>query len=202
VGQLWTGPHDPAADAMRKQQQYDNLPVAARRRLVVESLLRSTLTVTVLIVLYYLLPLDHMLNSGAAIWLIIGLMAFAVVITWQVRAIARSDTPRLRAVETLTVGLPMLLLIFSAVYVVLEHNQSGSFTEPLDRVGSAYFTLTVFATVGFGDIAPITELARLIVMLQMIVDLVAVGVIARVIIGAVEVSVHRRSGSSPDDDKS
>lgn len=180
------------------RQQYEDLTASARRRLVLASLLRSTLTVTVLIALYGLMPLDRLLDTGAAIWLVGGLVVFTAVITWQVREIAVSDTPRLRAIETLMVGLPMLLLIFAAVYVVLEHNQPDSFTEPLNRVDSAYFTLTVFATVGFGDITPRTELARLIVMLQMVVDLVAVGVIARVIIGAVEVSVQRKALGKSD----
>lgn len=189
------------APAMRREQ-YDRLSAATRRKLVTGVLLRSTLTVGVLVALYCLLPLDTVLDATAVVWLVGGLGVFTAVIIWQVRAIANSDTPRLRALEALTMGLPLLLLIFAAMYVVLEHNAAGSFTEPMDRVDSAYFTLTVFATVGFGDITPRTELARLIVMLQMIVDLIAVGVIAKAIFGAVEVSVHRRSRSGSEDDKS
>ena len=53
--------------------------------------------------------------------------------------------------------------------------------------------MTVFATVGFGDIAPVSELARVLVTIQMLVGLVAVGVIAKLVLGAVQVAVARRA---------
>lgn len=165
------------------------------------SLLRSTVTVIMLSVVYALLPLDRVFDDAALGWLVLALVGFTAVVVLQVRAVARSEVPRLRAIETLMVTLPMLILIFAAVYVVLEHNRSGSFTQPMDRIDSAYFALTVFATVGFGDIAPVTTVARVIVMLQMVVNLLAIGVIAKIIVGAVQVSVQRRSADPPDGDR-
>jgi voltage-gated potassium channel len=53
--------------------------------------------------------------------------------------------------------------------------------------------VTVFATVGFGDIAPVSELARVLVTIQMLVGLLAVGVIAKFVLGAVQVAVARRA---------
>ena len=48
-----------------------------------------------------------------------------------------------------------------------------------------YFTVTVFTTVGFGDIAAKSEGARILVTAQMIVDLLILGIGAKVILGAV-----------------
>ena len=59
-----------------------------------------------------------------------------------------------------------------------------------------YFTVTVFATVGFGDITAVTETARGVVIVQMLLGLVLVGVIARVIFGAVQEG-RRRQGGRP-----
>ncbi|HEX2300451.1 MAG TPA: potassium channel family protein [Pseudonocardiaceae bacterium] len=81
-------------------------------------------------------------------------------------------------------------------YVVLAGNQPGSFTEPLSRTDSLYFSVTVFSTVGFGDIAARSAPARVIVMTQMLVDLVVVGVIAKLIFGAVRISVQRRTNAA------
>jgi hypothetical protein len=53
------------------------------------------------------------------------------------------------------------------------------------RTSALYFTITVFATVGFGDITARTEAARLVVSGQMIIDLIILGLGARVIVGAV-----------------
>ena len=49
-----------------------------------------------------------------------------------------------------------------------------------------YFTVTVFATVGFGDISPASQAARLLVMLQMILNLLVLGVGIQVFLGAVQ----------------
>jgi hypothetical protein len=77
------------------------------------------------------------------------------------------------------------VLTFAATYVVVDHNSPGSFTEPLSRLDAAYFAVTVLATVGFGDITPLTEVTRSLVMAQMLVDLAFVGLVAKVLVGAV-----------------
>lgn len=47
-------------------------------------------------------------------------------------------------------------------------------------------TVTVFSTVGFGDITAKTEAARLVVAGQIIADLITIGLAVRVIVGAVK----------------
>ena len=56
----------------------------------------------------------------------------------------------------------------------------------LTRTDSLYFTVTVFATVGFGDIIATSQTARLLVTVQMILDLVVLGLGIRVFLGAVQ----------------
>jgi hypothetical protein len=51
----------------------------------------------------------------------------------------------------------------------------------------------VFSTVGFGDITARTDLARTLVTIQMLFNLVVVGLIAKVILGAVNVGQKKRS---------
>ena len=68
---------------------------------------------------------------------------------------------------------------------VVDHNSPGSFTEALSRLDAAYLAVTVLSTVGFGDITPVTESARSLVMAQMLVDLAFVGLVAKVLVGAV-----------------
>lgn len=179
----------------RRTRRYEDLSLSARRRMVAGSLLRSGLTAGVLVTVYYLVPLNQLLDSQAVIGLLAGLVVFTVTIAWQIREITRSDIPRLRAMHALAVGLPVLLLTFALTYVVLDDNQAASFTEPLNRTDSLYFTVTVFATVGFGDIAPVSGAARVIVTMQMLVDLVVIGVLAKVVLGAVQVSVRRRTAA-------
>ena len=71
----------------------------------------------------------------------------------------------------------------------------GAFTEPLSRTDGLYFTVTTFATVGYGDIAPRTELTRSLVTIQMLVGLIAVGVIAKLVLGAARVAHERNTAA-------
>lgn len=171
----------------------------ASRRAVAGSLLRTGVVLTALVTLYYLLPLTGVSDAGAFAVLLLCLAGVAVLTTWQVRAVVRSTRPWLRAAQALSTGLALILLGFAAVYVVLERTDAVDFTEPLDHTAALYFALTLFATVGFGDIAPVSAPARVVVMIQVLVDLAAVGIGAKVIFGAAQVSVRRRSGNTTDE---
>jgi voltage-gated potassium channel len=170
--------------------------VRAPRRRVLRSLLRATLTSTVLVVLYYRLPLTGALKASTATLLLAGLVLFAVVITWQVRAILRSRYPGLRAIEALAAAIPLFLLVFAATYLKLADAQPSAFSEPLSRTDALYFTITVFSTVGFGDITPVATPARVVAMVQMLGDLVVVGLVLQVMLGAVKAGRQRRAAGS------
>jgi voltage-gated potassium channel len=166
------------------------------RRRVLRSLLRAAFTSTVLVALYYWLPLTGKLEGSTVVLLLAGLVLFAGIITWQVRAILRSDYPGLRAIEALAAAIPMFLLVFAATYVKLADAEPSAFSEPLSRTDAIYFTITVFSTVGFGDITPVATPARVIAMVQMLGDLVVVGLVLQVMLGAVKEGRQRRAADS------
>ena len=166
----------------------------SRRLQLPIAMARSMLSATLMIVVYYAVPFDHPLDFRVLVWLGVGLAALAVGLAYQVRSIVVADAPRVRAMETLAIGLPFLLLLYASVYTILAVNEPASFTQVLDRTDALYFTMTVFTTVGFGDIAPATHLARVMTMTQMVIGLVAVGLVARLLFGAVQIAVNRRVG--------
>jgi len=178
------------------EQELEELPAGASRRLVVRGLLRASLTATVLVVLYFTLPITGSLDGSAALLLVAGLLGFAGVITWQVRAVLRSQYPGLRAIEALAFAIPLFLLVFAAAYLRMADADAGAFSEPLSRTDALYFTITVFSTVGFGDITPKTDLARVATMVQMLGDLLVVGLVLRVMLGAVKAGLQRRAAAS------
>jgi voltage-gated potassium channel Kch len=69
---------------------------------------------------------------------------------------------------------------------MLSYQQPSTFSEPLTRTDALYFTVTTFATVGFGDVVPRTETVRLLVSGQILLDLVILGLGIKVILGAVQ----------------
>jgi hypothetical protein len=157
------------------------------------ALLRAAGSTIVLVAVYYLLPLNHSARWAAITMLIIGLVLLITLITVQVRSIIAAPFPGLRALEALATSVPLFLLLFAAAYVVMATLVTGSFSQPMTHTNALYFTVTVFATVGFGDITANTEAARLVVTGQMITDLIIIAVGAKVIVGAITRGRQRRA---------
>ena len=132
---------------------------------------RVTISVTILFAAYYLVPTKGTGEDSDLPWLILDLLIFGVVVAIQVPAIIKAKYPKLRAIEALAVTVPLFLLIFSRIYLSNSLTDPAVFTLPLDHTTALYFTVTVFATVGFGDIVAQTNGMRLLVTLQMLLDL-------------------------------
>jgi hypothetical protein len=161
----------------------------------VRALLRALGSTVVLLWIYYLLPLDRFSMRVGITVLLVGLLALSGLVAFQVRTISASPFPRLRALEALTTSVPLFLLLFASTYVVMGRISAGNFSQPMTHINALYFTVTVFATVGFGDITPQSDSARLVVTGQVIADLIVLGLGVRVILGAVE----RRRRHRPQD---
>lgn len=147
-----------------------------------------------LIALYSVLPFAG--ASGAAIvaWLGAGLVAFGAVAAVHVRSILRAPYPALRAITGFGAAIPLFLIVFASTYLSMTAADPRAFTEPLSHADALYFTVTIFSTVGFGDIAPRSGAARIATTVQMIGGLLVLGLLARVVVGAVHEARQRQHG--------
>ncbi|TCC07793.1 potassium channel family protein [Kribbella soli] len=170
---------------------YHQLPKQTRRRLATMSLLRSLFVSVVIVVGYFLLPMR--LDGGVAIAALGGgLAVVGLLLARQILDISRSPYPRIRAIGALATSVPLFLTVFSTSYFLMARAQPANFSEQLSRLDAAYFTVTVFATVGFGDITAESAAARAVVTVQMLGDLVMVGLVARTLVGAVQHNLSHR----------
>ena len=172
----------------------DPLTPRRQRWLVARGLLRAFATAVLMVVLYYTLPLGSLSDVSLVAELSVGGALMVGVITWQVGAIERAKYPAIRATQSLAVTTPLFLLFFASSYFILSGDNPATFTESLSRSDALYLTVTIFATVGFGDISAQTESARLFVTAQMLLDLVVLGLVLQLILGAV-----KRGKASPDE---
>ena len=175
-----------------------------RARTVLLTLLRALGSTIALVAIYYLLPLDRASVATTVAILGVGLLGFVGLVAYQVRSIMKATYPALRAVGALATSAPLFLLLFAGTYFVTSGISASNFNEPMTRTDALYFTVTVFATVGFGDIVATTEGARVLVMGQMIVDVIIVGIGAKIIVDAIRHGRERQftqSGESQDQDR-
>ena len=142
---------------------------------------------------YFGLPMTR-LSALPGLFLAAGLVVLTSLLVWQIRGVATSPYPRLRAIGALATSVPLFFIVFSTTYFLMGQAAPASFNEPLSRLDALYFVVTVFATVGFGDIVAVTDPARTVVLIQMLGDLVVVGFVVRAFVGALQTGL-RRQGS-------
>src|SRR3954447_17710615 len=177
----------------------DAYGVPGVRRRATWALVSSATVSTVIVVAYFVLPLSSAVTSQTVLWLTGGVIVLALLLAWHLRSIIRSPYPRIRAVTALATTVPLFLVLFATTYFVMGRTDPTDFSERLSRLDAAYYTVTVFSTVGFGDITPVTPVARTATMAQMVGDIVLVGLVAQVIVGAMRQGIRRHDAEAGDD---
>jgi len=164
-----------------KPPQWIDLNRRQRRRAVVGMMISVALAWALLFGIYYLIPFTDRTGAESLVRLVLGIAFFAGVLAWQLRQVTRAELPGLRAIHGLGVAIPLFLLVFAAVYLSLSQSSATRFSEPLNHTGALYLVITVFSTVGFGDITPEDDLARIVTSIQMLLDLVVLGAVVRLL---------------------
>lgn len=118
--------------------------------------------------------------------------AFIAVLLFDIRGIAKARHPMLQAGVAMAVVIPLFLIFFAWIYLVLSASDPVNFGGPMSHMTALNFAVAVFSTVGFGDITPRTDLARLVVTVQMIADLAVIAIVVRLIFGVAGRSVDER----------
>jgi voltage-gated potassium channel len=176
------------------QPKLSDLEPRRRRRLLAGALLRALLTAVGLVVLYYLVPVDGTGRLSGGVRLVLVAVGFIAVVAWEMRTVLRSKQPTIRAIEALACTVPLFILLFAGTYFVMSTNDPGNFSqELLTRTDSLYLAVTTFATVGYGDISPVSQSARVLVMSQMILDLLILGLGINAFVSAARAGRQRQS---------
>ncbi len=164
-------------------------------------LLRSALTVVGLLALYAVIPVPGQHESVwfTAVMAIAGLGALTYAfITLARRAQRARSSPNEIAIrlEALVAVLYAFIVFMSLIYLGLSHT-AGQFDELHTRVDALYFTMSTIATVGFGDVHATGQVARAVVTLQIFLDLLFVGLVARIILPTLARQRAERNAASP-----
>jgi hypothetical protein len=176
------------------------LPKNARIKILIGSIIRTTLGFFAVLWALSLVPE----NPDSSLWrpIAIIVVAFAVYAAFfrrQIRKIEHSRYPTVSSVEALILIATMFLAFFASIYVMMSAADPHSFTEPLTHFTAFYFSLTVLATVGFGDITPVADGARFACMIQMAIDIVFIAAMIRVITTAAQKSSAFKASKATGD---
>jgi hypothetical protein len=135
----------------------------------------------VVVVVYFLLPLRGTTGVVLAAALLIGQLALLLPLAVRrSRRILTSDRPVVEAAAALLTLVTAVVVGFASVYYVLAQ-QPGEISGLDTKVDALYYTASILGTVGFGDITADGQLARGVVTVHMLFNLVLVATAVRLV---------------------
>ncbi|MCW2919245.1 MAG: hypothetical protein JWN52_7313 [Actinomycetia bacterium] len=148
--------------------------------------LRAAFSAAVVIGLFFMVPVHPTDLQGRelvvrAALLLLGIAVLSVLVTFQVRRTLRRQRLFAEQISMLLTVVNVVIVFFSLIYYRLADHFNGVHS----RLDALYFSVVTLCTVGFGDITPVSQTARAIVIVQMLFDLIIVTSAISIIVGSV-----------------
>ena len=128
-----------------------------------------------LVVVYYLVPIreatsvpDQVIRVGFALLVIVA------VVAWITREVVRQTSQTAAEVnqDRLLLLVVVGLIFFAVADLVVARTVPMEFVSLETKTDALYFALTTLATVGFGDVHAEGQIARTLVIIQMVFNVV------------------------------
>ena len=127
----------------------------------------------------------------AALHLIAGMAFLAIVIVHFLRFILRAPYVDAQVLQTGIATYLVFGLLWSLAYMLVAQLVPGSFvfTEPgggnasMDAFHAVYFSFVTLSTMGYGDIVPVTRVARVLAILEATTGVMYVSVLIARLVG-------------------
>ena len=153
-----------------------------------------------LFVVFFVEPSKGFGSTRPTLMLVVGIALVTAMLYLQYRQITAAQFPMVRATVAICIVIPFFLVVFSMMYLAMSASVPSSFSQHLDHVRALYFTITTFSTVGFGDITPTSDPARMVVSVQMLLDLVVIGVGVRLLFNVAKVGMENSARTDSVDE--
>lgn len=147
--------------------------------------LRNLATLAVVLVVYFAAPVGELPSAWAVVLSVLGLIAGCAVlgalIVGQIRRHLRAGHDESVRLQSLLTLVYVSIVLFALGYFALERAADRQFADLDTKVDALYFTMSTLATVGFGDVHATGQIARALVTVQMVFNLVFIGALVSVL---------------------
>jgi hypothetical protein len=147
----------------------------------------TTVVLFLLTLAYFVVPLrfdwEESWTLGRLATALAALALLGLAFRRRLRKSREHQTEPYLRIQWLLSALYALVLTFALVYAALASLRPDQFVGLDDRTDALYFSVTIVATVGFGDIHAADSLAQLLVTLHMLFNLIYLGTALRVLTG-------------------
>jgi voltage-gated potassium channel len=157
---------------------------AGVRRLWRDQRVRSLLGLVAILVVYFTAPVEgdkSVVRLVLDIAITIAAVAVVVMVTGrEFRRMQVGESLRLTGAQLLIV-LEIVLVVFSGLYYTMARHGTHEMSGLHTRVDALYFTATTIATVGYGDIHSVGQLARVVNTVQLVFDILFIAIFVRLL---------------------
>ena len=139
-----------------------------------------------MLVVFYAVPVSTQTSTErtvlAVLLTLLGIAALAWAIVTQLRRQLRS---RSEDVHTLVLLLVLVAIVFALGFYILEEHLPGQLNGVSTRTDALYFTMSTLTTVGYGDVHATGQIARGLVILQLVFNGIFVGALVSTAVGII-----------------
>jgi hypothetical protein len=160
---------------------------------------RPVMTCALLVALYYVLPVEPDVDHRSAVLRAIFSLLTGLAITWL---IARQVSfhvrdPTRASPSSLLTALAAGLMFFALADYTVAISNPGQFVGLTTKTDGLYFALTTISTVGYGDVHAAGQVARGLVVVQLLFNVVVIATGASVLMRMMGLRARDRA----DDDR-
>lgn len=159
---------------------------------------RFTLTCLLIAALYYLVPVEPGVTGVQRALRAVGTVAAGLAIIWLiVRQVSRQVADPERASLTgLLTALVGGVAFFALADYITAVSDRGQFVGLQTKTDALYFALATLTTVGYGDVHAAGQIARGVVVVQLVVNVVVIASGASVLAGRLGTRTRQRARSA------
>jgi hypothetical protein len=181
----------PAEQPQRQQ-------ASTRSRPQLWTVVRGLVLIIGLLLAYYLLPSGSSIGvDGWTVMFCIGLVVLSTLILILANRILTADPAAAKVIGLLTV-LCIAILFFARADYLLSL-EPGQFAQLHTKTDALYFNVSTLATVGFGDVHATGQAARVAVTVQIVFNLVFIGLGVTMVTGLLKHRARSRAGGAGAD---
>lgn len=141
-------------------------------------------TLVAVVVLYFVVPLEV---RHSPVRLVVELVVTLAALGWVAAVIVREAQRQRTGADSglrgrhLALLLELAVVLFALAYYLLAVHGRDQMAGVDTRLDALYFTVSTMATVGYGDIHPVGQLARGVATAHIVFDLVVLALAARLV---------------------
>ena len=141
-------------------------------------------TLAAVLVLYFAIPVDP---RPSAARLVVGLVLTLPALGWVALVIIREARHAISGAggglrgRHLALLVELALVLFALTYYLLAVHGTGQMVGVETRLDALYFTASTIATVGYGDVHPVGQLARGVATAHLVFDVVVLAAAAQLV---------------------